>query len=132
MLMWTQWVDTSPEWRAQAVSVLLLLGHCNVVAGMEALLATTGLIVSGQQANALLGLDMDEAKVGVTPLSLWWRKRIKGCAHDLGGIGHVSPVMTKVLDPCSSALCSCSFKFKYVPHHFTVVLLVQGFNFLQL
>jgi len=70
MLMWTQWVDTSPEWRAQAVSVLLLLGHCNVVAGMEALLATIGLIVSGQQANALLGLDMDEAKVGVTPLSL--------------------------------------------------------------
>lgn len=62
----------------------------------------TGLILSEQQANTLLGLDMEEAKVGVTPFSLWWRKRIKGCAHDLGGIGHVTPVMTKVLDPCSS------------------------------
>lgn len=75
----------------------------------------TDLIVSEQQANALLGLDMEEAKVGVTPLSLCLRKRIKGVAYDVGGIGHVSPVMTRVLDPCSSVSCSCSFKFKYVP-----------------
>lgn len=72
MLFWYADVDSvGRQISRMAVSVFLLLGHCNVVAGMEAFLATTGLIVSGQEAHALLGLDMDEAKVGVTPLSLW-------------------------------------------------------------
>lgn len=84
-----------------------------------------GLNVSGQQAHVLQGLVMEVAKFGVT---LCWKKRIKRCAHDRCGIGHGSPVTIEVLDPCSSASCTCSCIFEFVPI-FGIVLLFLGYQF---
>lgn len=85
-----------------------------------------GLNVSGQQAHVLQRLVMEEAKFGGT---LWWKKRIKRYARDRCGIGHGSPVMTEVLDPCSRASCTCSCIFKFVPI-FGIVLRFPGYQFL--
>lgn len=92
------------------------------------LLPPFGLTVSGQKSYAILGLDMEEAKVGVTLQSLCWKKRIKRCAHDRCGIGHGSPVMIEVLDPWSSTSCTCSCIFEFVPI-FGIVLFFQGYQF---
>ena len=43
------------------------------------------------------------------------RAELKGYVGDGGGIGNETTGLVEIVDPCSSALCICSFIIKYGP-----------------